>query len=528
MLPVVMGGGLDYGNLVLDTAPDNLIAYWPLNEVSGLVANDISGNENHAAYTETGVTLNQLGPDSSSRSILLDPANGGYVNLYSLAFRADFNGDEGALMVWVKMRDVSVWEDGTARTIIRFYTDASHQILVSKTTTSTTLIFNLETPTGDNIRSYPAESYAGWMCIGLSWSAAGGYMRAYVNGAKQGADMPWGDWTGLPTSGATILGAGSITPTTPWDGYISNSAVWNAPLSDAQHKALARASLVSPTVYSDGFTVCYMPDTQYLVQLTSREWIMDQQCQWLADNMAAYNILAVLHEGDVVETVGTAAEWTAADEAIDLLDAGSVPYLIVCGGHDYDDKTTRDATTFNATFPQARYTGQAWWNGGFYEASHSENNWMVITHDSVDYLLVSLVEEPPAAVLTWLDALLTTHADKDAILVTHAYLDTDNTLHAWGEGIWGVIKTHDNVIWVGSGHVITDGVGYLESESDNGRAIHQKLSNYQVEGNGNLVLVTFRPSANTIDVQTYSPNKQKLATGAEETFSVTYPADLPA
>jgi len=77
-----IGGGSTYIDKVLSIQPANLIGYWPMNDASGAVALDYSGQGNNGAYT--GVSLaNAPGPDGGNSCPLFDGTSD-FNNIYSI------------------------------------------------------------------------------------------------------------------------------------------------------------------------------------------------------------------------------------------------------------------------------------------------------------------------------------------------------------------------------------------------------------------------------------------------------------
>ena len=509
----------------------NPLSYWPLNEASGLVAADASGHGRNAAYRNAGVTYAQAGFPNGDKSVLVNAATPGNINLYSVSLRTAWNGSEGSIVFSYRASDVGVWTDTLQRYWLYAYTDGNNKIEVYRPATSGGNNRWLARYTAGGVQFsvlIPINGVTDWITLGLTWSKTGDYFRVYYNGVELGADSKGlASWVGQLTSNRPVLGSANYNDAgiNGANGYLSNCAIWDRPLTDAEMLIIGRAAPETPTVYP-GFTIVMMPDTQSYVIDPASTWMMPCQTQWIADNKTAYSIKGVMHDGDVVETVGTAAEWTRADAAIDILDAASVPYLISAGNHDFDDFANHIATTFNGTFPQSRFTNQPGWAGGFYQAGHSEDAYNIITYAGASYLLVVLSEAPDAPRLTWFDGLLTTHADKDCILVTHRYLETDNTRNASGDAIWAVIKTHNNVIFVDCGHVVGDGIGYRVDSSDGGRPCYQVLANYQVDRDANMPLVTFDRAGGIIHMQTFTPAFRKLKHTSETAFDVVWTAHI--
>jgi hypothetical protein len=291
------------------------------------------------------------------------------------------------------------------------------------------------------------------------------------------------------------------------------------------------------------FSIVFVPDTQYYSESYPATFLA--QTQWIADHAAAYNIQAVLHEGDVVDENLT-FQWVNGDAAWDIIDAANIPYLVAIGNHDYDAESAqvgldRAATSFNAYFPQSRYTAHGWWNGGFYEAGHTENSYLLLTIGGTDYILLNLEFGPRDAVLTWANGLLTTYAARKAIIVTHSYMYIDGTrvgtgdqhnpkIYAGGnlvandgEEMWTeLVKLHDNILWVQNGHHIFGNAARRSDLSDGGTAVTQVFANWQevgAGGDGWMRLLTF--GGGRIRVQTFSPTLGAVKLDTANKFAVT-------
>lgn len=274
-------------------------------------------------------------------------------------------------------------------------------------------------------------------------------------------------------------------------------------------------------------------------------------CQWIVDYKTTYNIQMVLHEGDLTDNGGLAAQWTNADAGIDILDAANVPYLLAIGNHDYDIGQAvgadRAATNYNASFGQTRYTGKSWWNGGFYEASHAENAYNLVTINGAQYLFLSLEFGPRDAVLTWADGIIAANPNATVIVVTHSHMNNDGSLITTGDDaapsgytmggsnngdvvFSTLLDKYANISIVGSGHHVGGAhVSTLTSAGENGNIVNQFFANWQdlagsLGGDGWLHLLTINPGLNTVRFQTYSPHQGTTRTDATHKFTWTYKA----
>jgi len=77
---------------------------------------------------------------------------------------------------------------------------------------------------------------AAWVHAAVTWSSSADELKGYWNGTQEGATQgTLGAWAG--TLDRAIIGAGTVTPTLVWSGYIAHFAIWDRVLSlpDIQH-----------------------------------------------------------------------------------------------------------------------------------------------------------------------------------------------------------------------------------------------------------------------------------------------------
>lgn len=95
-----------------------------------------------------------------------------------------------------------------------------------------------------------------------------------------------------------------------------------------------------------------------------------------------------------------------------------------------------------------------------------------------------------------------------------------------GEEIWQkFVRRHENIFMVVCGHIT--GQAKLTSMNDAGKPVHQILTDFQRRergGNGYLRTLTFVPSRDEIEVETYSPTLIGRLRGPE--FSYTLPYEM--
>ncbi len=159
---LVVNRSVDYVNKVLATTP---IAFWLLNEVSGNIAYDSSGNQRNGTYSN--VTLNQSGVGGKRPSARFDGALS-YLNIYSSSLASAFSSSAGSLMLWAKVYNSGVWTDGTLRVLCQLRADVNNFVQIRKTSTNNALSF-MYVAGGTNSSVSGTTDSTKWICYVMAW-----------------------------------------------------------------------------------------------------------------------------------------------------------------------------------------------------------------------------------------------------------------------------------------------------------------------------------------------------------------------
>ena len=226
--------GLDaYIRKVVDLSP---IAYWPLSEPSGVVANDLMGLGN-GAYSN--VTLGQTGIGDGRTSALFNGTTS-YCNIYSAALASAFNGAAGTISIWAKVSGAGAWADGIHRVMLRLLADGNNYIDLAKSSAVNTLLVRYNS--GAVLESVTPTSFSPttFFQVALTWNKAADEMKVFVNGIQSGITQTGlGIWAGAPASTTSNIGSSSTTPAAVWAGYIAHPAIWTRALTPAEVATLA-------------------------------------------------------------------------------------------------------------------------------------------------------------------------------------------------------------------------------------------------------------------------------------------------
>lgn len=230
-----------YTDKVLGIETANMIAYWPMNEASGGVADNAEGTAaRDGAYT--GVTLGQTGIGDGETCPLFDGTND-YNNVYTTSFRDAFNGGEFTGAAWAKVSAAGVWTDSAEHMIFQYRVDNTNKVSIYKPTANNNLSFYYRA--GGTIESHikTDASSTGWMHLAITVSKTAGVdgeVKYYYNGSAIGSTSTGlGTWAGALASTVTVIGASNLTPVSPWDGWLAHAAVWTKPLTSTQILSLA-------------------------------------------------------------------------------------------------------------------------------------------------------------------------------------------------------------------------------------------------------------------------------------------------
>ena len=297
---------------------------------------------------------------------------------------------------------------------------------------------------------------------------------------------------------------------------------------------------------ADDFTIVILPDTQNYTQFPGNFPQYPAQTQWVWDHRNTDRIVAVLHNGDVVQHGNTEeVEWQRADTAMTTLETitanflDGMPYGVAVGNHDngayvHDDKPF-STSMFNKYFGVARFKGRAYYGGHY--GDKNDNSWILVRAGNLDVLMVNLeyrgVLGQDPKVLAWAKGVFDAHPDALGIVNSHHIVKANGDFSGEGKQIYNAVKSAANVQLMTSGHIKE--IRARRTDTFMGRKIHSMLADYQdlivkaddcAGGCGYMRIWRFSPKQNQLKVETYSPSLKKSMTGPQEQFTLA--VDLSA
>ena len=328
----------------------------------------------------------------------------------------------------------------------------------------------------------------------------------------------------------------------PDDAY-TNLADLSGNGYDANYKQLLwEAEYVEPINNNYSYSLALVGDTQTVANQNPE--LLKNIYQWILDNQTSKNIQYVIGLGDITEygvDVGhknyeearANAQWTAAKEAISLMD-GKIPYSLIRGdGHD-------GIELFNQYF--ANHEGYTSNITGYYEEGRIDNVYHTFKAGSVDYLLLCLDHGTKDDVLVWANEVIASHPNHRVIVTTHQYLESNGTLSERGEtgnataydpnnnaadDLWNkLLSKHPNIAMIICGHSDSDDVVVTKQIGNHGNEVTQVLVNpqsmdaeYAQGSKGMVAMLYFSEDGNEVQVQYYSTLKDTYRPASNFTVS---------
>ncbi|PAE15913.1 hypothetical protein CHH91_12005 [Virgibacillus sp. 7505] len=255
------------------------------------------------------------------------------------------------------------------------------------------------------------------------------------------------------------------------------------------------------------YSFVWMSDTQYYSE--SYPHIYNEQVNWIAENKDKLNIDYVMHTGDLVNFSDQEYQWEVADKAMQVLDDAGVPYGVLAGNHDVEQKSN-DYTDYYRYFGEDRFKDKPWYGGSY---KNNRGHYDLISSNGNDYIMVYLGWGIDDEGIAWADEVLKAHPDRKAILNFHEYLLSSGNRHPVGEKLYQeLVLDNENVFAVLCGHYHAADMLVDEIDDDGDgvtdRKVYQMLADYQAGpegGQGYMRILLFDAETDQIKVKTYSP-----------------------
>ena len=257
-----------------------------------------------------------------------------------------------------------------------------------------------------------------------------------------------------------------------------------------------------PTPELQPFSIAWMSDTQ--TYTAANNDVFGKMTQWISDTQKEYNTVLTVHTGDIVYNPYQENAWQNAVDGFSRLPA-DMHILTVAGNHDqlpaYDKRTP-----YLDHRPETDYDPQHAGDDAGYVY------YTTFTAGGVPILVFSLSYGFEVDAIDWINEVCKTYSDHYAVICVHSYMNFGGYTSIGRRLIERVVKQSPNIRLVLCGH--DGGMLYVpEALDDNAdgtpdRTVHQMMMNVQddpIKGVGYLRILRLDPTADTLEVITYSP-----------------------
>lgn len=274
---------------------------------------------------------------------------------------------------------------------------------------------------------------------------------------------------------------------------------------------------------SYAYSMAVVGDTQWMTYLYPET--LANMYNWIIENKDSKKISYVLGLGDINQH-DTDEQWAITSELLKSLADAGIPQSIVCGGSH--DSMPQYAKWIDTDYYVSAYSGIM--EMGFFDDPTNgptlSNSYSIMTIGETKYMFLTLEYGPREAQVEWANEVIAAHPDCNVIISTHTYLYADGTHHStWdnsscdkdgesskycGDELWdALVRRHENIVMVLSGHVAGNDVIKSEVYGDHGNKIIELLVNPQVlddqcEGVGMVGMLYFSADGRTVDFEYYS------------------------
>jgi hypothetical protein len=274
-----------------------------------------------------GVTLGSASGGHLTNAYTFDGTNDN-VNVYSSDLNSTFNPDEGTLVAWAKVSDVSIWSDGsTSRNIVQLKFDNSNYITIYKLTSQPNLVYNYMAGGTNKGPNYVTSSPTGWFQVAFTWSKSSDQVKAYLNGTQAGATTTGlGTWSGNLSTAASAIGAAGSSGGNPWSGLINDVRLYTRALSSDEIADLYSSSSDRQAYYTENYTgkeLIRQYNTSITVSAPATEevgggpiayWKFDEGTGTTTNDSSSYGFTATFH--NLASPSTPASGWQTEDQCI--------------------------------------------------------------------------------------------------------------------------------------------------------------------------------------------------------------------
>jgi len=220
---------------------DGLIALFPQHQMSGNVSYDFGPNQGHGTLSNVA---SRYDSHSVSKGHYMNASKydwkvSSYNDIYSVDLRDAFNGDAGAVFVFMKT-DVA-WGFGGTNYAIKLGADDDNFIEILKHADAGRMSFVYESDGETKNMNILGMATMGWFCGAIMWDRlVDDKVRVWLDGVDTTGAITLGTWAGDLAATLCVIGADENDGGNCWAGGLGITAIYNQVLSDEQMAWLSK------------------------------------------------------------------------------------------------------------------------------------------------------------------------------------------------------------------------------------------------------------------------------------------------
>ena len=221
--------GIKYNDKVLATGP---IAYWPLWETSGVVAECLVNPAQNGTYSSdvsgwpvgVGIGDGNTAPGFDGVNDAID------INTAALQAALNANTAEGSMMIWAKFVPAA-WTDAAWHVSCRFRDSVNDYFTIAKSNANNTLYYSWTGGAVTETHSQAGIVDTAWMLLTMTRSEAADEVKYYRNTSLLATDTIIGNWASAGVWDNMVLGANAFALiNSPFWGSLAHAAVFGRAL----------------------------------------------------------------------------------------------------------------------------------------------------------------------------------------------------------------------------------------------------------------------------------------------------------
>lgn len=221
-----------YANKVLRTNP---IAYWPLWEASGTVAECLVNRAQDGTYSsDVSSWPPGVGIGDGNTAPFFDGTND-EIDILTASLQGAFDGDAGTICAWVRVLNAAMWPDANQYLIIGLKAPGDNWVYFQKDDAPLPNELFVQRGATAIVGNPYTTTITDWFHAAATWDEVANELNIFVNGDQNTGAAALAAWVGVLSDAFIGARDGGVR----WNGWLANVALWSRVLPLATIVSLA-------------------------------------------------------------------------------------------------------------------------------------------------------------------------------------------------------------------------------------------------------------------------------------------------